>query len=82
VQHGIAFAKETGAKIMVLTVTMPFHVFTLDPRIVETTSAGNSSTLSESAPSTWEKSLQISRLLAMPASPWLQCGVRRHADSQ
>jgi nucleotide-binding universal stress UspA family protein len=40
VQHGIAFAKETGAKVMVLTVTMPFHVFTLDPQIVETTSAG------------------------------------------
>jgi len=35
VQHGIAFAKEIGAKITVLTVTVPFHVFTLDPQVVE-----------------------------------------------
>ncbi len=40
VQHGIAFAKEIGAKIIVLTVTVPFQVFTLDPRAVEDTSAG------------------------------------------
>jgi nucleotide-binding universal stress UspA family protein len=37
VQHGIAFAKEIGAKITVLTVTVPFHVFTLDPQVVEDT---------------------------------------------
>ncbi|MGA8145133.1 MAG: universal stress protein [Candidatus Acidiferrales bacterium] len=37
VQHGIAFAKEIGAKITVLTVTVPFHVFSLDPQIVEDT---------------------------------------------
>jgi nucleotide-binding universal stress UspA family protein len=38
VQHGIAFAKEIGAKITVLTVTVPFHVFTLEPQVVEDTS--------------------------------------------
>jgi nucleotide-binding universal stress UspA family protein len=37
VQHGMAFAKEIGAKITVLTVTVPFHVFTLDPQSVEDT---------------------------------------------
>jgi nucleotide-binding universal stress UspA family protein len=37
VQHGMAFAKEIGAKVTVLTVTVPFHVFTLDPQIVEDT---------------------------------------------
>ncbi len=37
VQHGIAFAKEIGAKVIVLTVTLPFHVFTLDPQVVEDT---------------------------------------------
>lgn len=37
VRHGIAFAKEIGAKITVLTVTLPFHVFTLDPQVVEDT---------------------------------------------
>lgn len=37
VQHGIAFAKEIGAKVILLTVTLPFHVFTLDPQVVEDT---------------------------------------------
>lgn len=37
VQYGMAFAKEIGAKITVLTVTVPFHVFTLDPQVVEDT---------------------------------------------
>jgi nucleotide-binding universal stress UspA family protein len=34
VEHGMAFAKEIGAKITVLRVTLPFHVFTLDPQVV------------------------------------------------
>ena len=37
VQYGITFAKEIGAKITVLTVTAPFHVFTFDPQVVEET---------------------------------------------
>src|SRR5574340_1255389 len=37
VQYGLVFAKEIGAKITVLTVTVPFHVFTLDPMAVEDT---------------------------------------------
>jgi nucleotide-binding universal stress UspA family protein len=39
VQYGIAFAKEIGAKVTVLRVSTPFHVFTLDPQIVEDTAA-------------------------------------------
>ena len=39
VQHGIALAKTIGAKITVLSVWTPFHVFTLDPQIVEDTEA-------------------------------------------
>jgi nucleotide-binding universal stress UspA family protein len=35
VKRGINFAKEIGAKITVLTVTAPFHVFGLDPLVVE-----------------------------------------------
>jgi nucleotide-binding universal stress UspA family protein len=35
VEHGIALAKAIGAKITVLTVTVPFHVFTMDPEVVE-----------------------------------------------
>lgn len=38
VEHGIALAKSVGAKVTVVTVTMPFHVFTLDPLVVEDTS--------------------------------------------
>ena len=37
VKHGITFAKEIGATVTVLTVTAPFHVFTLDPQVVEDT---------------------------------------------
>jgi nucleotide-binding universal stress UspA family protein len=37
VEHGIALAKAIGASITVVTVTLPFHVFTLDPQIVEET---------------------------------------------
>jgi nucleotide-binding universal stress UspA family protein len=37
VEHGIALAKSVGAKVTVVTVTLPFHVFTLDPLVVEDT---------------------------------------------
>ena len=37
VEHGIALAKSIGAKITVVTVSLPFHVFTLDPLVVEDT---------------------------------------------
>ena len=38
VEHGIALAKAIGARITVLTVMVPFHIFTLDPQVVEETS--------------------------------------------
>lgn len=38
VDDGIAFAKSIGAKITFMTATLPFHVFTLDPEVVEETS--------------------------------------------
>jgi len=37
VEHGIALAKSIGAKVTVVTVSLPFHVFTLDPLVVEDT---------------------------------------------
>jgi nucleotide-binding universal stress UspA family protein len=37
VEHGIALAKSLGAKVTVVTVTVPFHIFTLDPLVVEDT---------------------------------------------
>ncbi len=36
VHHGIALAKAIGTKITVGTVILPFHVFTLDPRLSKT----------------------------------------------
>jgi nucleotide-binding universal stress UspA family protein len=35
VSDGIALAKETTGKVTVLTVTLPFHIFSLDPAMVE-----------------------------------------------
>jgi nucleotide-binding universal stress UspA family protein len=37
VQHGIALAKRMGAKITVLTVLPPFHMFTTDTQMLEDT---------------------------------------------
>jgi nucleotide-binding universal stress UspA family protein len=37
VQDGINLAKSLGAKVTLLTVTMPFHIFTLETRMVEDT---------------------------------------------
>jgi nucleotide-binding universal stress UspA family protein len=39
VQHGIALAERIGAKVTVLTVLPPFHVFTTDPQMIEDTPA-------------------------------------------
>jgi nucleotide-binding universal stress UspA family protein len=39
VQHGLALAKQIGAKATVLTVMPPFHVFTTDTRMLEDTPA-------------------------------------------
>jgi nucleotide-binding universal stress UspA family protein len=39
VQHGIALAMRIGAKVTVLTVSPPFHVFTTDTQMIEDTAA-------------------------------------------
>jgi len=39
VQHGIALAKQTSAKVTVLTVLPPFHMLTTDARMIEDTPA-------------------------------------------
>ena len=37
VQHGVNLAKYLGAKVTVLTVTTPYHIFTLETKMVEDT---------------------------------------------
>jgi nucleotide-binding universal stress UspA family protein len=39
VRDGIALSKAIGAKVTVLTVTTPFHIFTTDPKAIEDTRA-------------------------------------------
>jgi nucleotide-binding universal stress UspA family protein len=39
VHYGIALAKEIGAKVTVLTVSVPFHVFTFETEMVQETPA-------------------------------------------
>jgi nucleotide-binding universal stress UspA family protein len=39
VLHGVALAKEIGARIVVLTVLPPFHMFTTDTQMIEDTPA-------------------------------------------
>jgi nucleotide-binding universal stress UspA family protein len=47
VQHGIALAKAIKAKVMVLTVSPPFHVFTFETQMVEDTPAEYKKTTQE-----------------------------------
>jgi nucleotide-binding universal stress UspA family protein len=37
VEHGIALAKTVGAAVTALTVTVPFHIFSLDTQMIEDT---------------------------------------------
>src|SRR5271169_1375979 len=37
VKQGIAFSKSIGAKVTALTVSTPFHIFAIDPEMVEET---------------------------------------------
>lgn len=39
VEHGVALAKAIGAKVTVLTVSRPFHMFTTDTQMIEDTPA-------------------------------------------
>src|SRR5436190_24352800 len=39
VQHGIALAMRIGAKVTVITVSPPFHLFTTDTQMIEDTAA-------------------------------------------
>jgi nucleotide-binding universal stress UspA family protein len=39
VQHGIKLAKSLAAKVTVLTVTVPYHIFTVETNMIEDTPA-------------------------------------------
>jgi nucleotide-binding universal stress UspA family protein len=52
VLHGIALAKALGAKITAVTVSLPFHIFTLDPQVVEDTATQYKKRVAESAAKT------------------------------
>jgi nucleotide-binding universal stress UspA family protein len=52
VRHGIALAKRIGAKITVLTVLPPFHVFTTDTQMLEDTPAQYKARMQEHAEKT------------------------------
>jgi nucleotide-binding universal stress UspA family protein len=55
VKSGIAFAKEINAKITVLTVAAPFHVFTFNTHVVEDTPAEYRKRISEHTTKTLEQ---------------------------
>jgi nucleotide-binding universal stress UspA family protein len=52
VQHGIALAKRIGAKVTVLTVLPPFHIFTTDTQMLEDTPAQYKARMQEHAEKT------------------------------
>lgn len=55
VQSGIVFGKEIGAKIIVLTVAAPFHVFTFKTQAVEDTPEQYRKRMQERTAKTLEK---------------------------
>jgi nucleotide-binding universal stress UspA family protein len=52
VEHGIALAKRIDAKATVLTVSTPFHTFTIDTQMIEDTPAGYKIRMKEHAETT------------------------------
>jgi nucleotide-binding universal stress UspA family protein len=52
VRHGIALAKQIGAKVTALTVLPPFHTFTTDTQMLEDTPAQYKIRVQESAKKT------------------------------
>ncbi len=52
VQHGIALAKVTGAKVTAVTVLPPFHVLTTDAQMIENTPAQYKARMREHAEKT------------------------------
>jgi nucleotide-binding universal stress UspA family protein len=48
VQHGIALARQIGARVTALTVAPPFHVLTVDPQMIEDTHSKRGCTLDRS----------------------------------
>jgi nucleotide-binding universal stress UspA family protein len=52
VQHGIALAKATGAKVTALTVLPPFHTLTTDAQMIEDTPAEYKARMQEHAEKT------------------------------
>jgi nucleotide-binding universal stress UspA family protein len=61
VKSGIAFAKELNAKITVLTVAAPFHVFTLNTRAVEDTPAEYRKRIGEHTTKTLEQAANAAK---------------------
>jgi nucleotide-binding universal stress UspA family protein len=52
VAHGIALAKRIGARITVLTVSPPFHVFTANTQMIEDSEAGYKTRMQQQAEKT------------------------------
>ena len=52
VHHGIALAKRIGARVTVLTVLLPFHIFTTDTQMLEDTRAQYNARMQELAETT------------------------------
>lgn len=61
VKSGIAFAKEINAKVTVLTVAAPFHVFTFNTHVVEDTPAEYHKRISERTTKTLEQAASTAK---------------------
>ncbi len=61
VKSGIAFAREINARITVLTVAAPFHIFTFNTHVVEDTPAEYRKRISEHTTKTLEQAASAAK---------------------
>jgi nucleotide-binding universal stress UspA family protein len=68
-RDGISLSKAIGAKITVLTVTMPFHIFTTDPKSIEDTRPQYNERMKRHAAKILEAAANAAKASGFPLDP-------------
>jgi nucleotide-binding universal stress UspA family protein len=66
VDHGIVLSKEIGARVTIVTVTAPFHIFTIDPQVIEDTAPEYAKRMQDHAGSVLATAAQAARTAGVP----------------
>jgi nucleotide-binding universal stress UspA family protein len=66
VQHGLALAKQLGANVTVVTVWTPYHIWTLETRMVEDTPEEYKTHMQEQATELLNSALSLAKTAGVP----------------